>query len=717
MSQISLKQIVAPALNQPNYGANIDQQFKNIDENFKILAQYDFIKGQTGDCVALNSYPLVTANPDPQQSDDPYITPMGLEVLNVIFQRFIDNSKTIYTADPQNILTPGLTYLRSKVQAIFDKFTSSTTFGGHGCLELMNVVDHYMIAETYDPNETTITYEKKCALNGYVFKDARFNNKDMSKLQPSLVDYSNYIDMSCVVYITSIINTSSNTTYNYEILQETPSLYYDPNKKNFCWLIGGQESGLVAQGPSGFDGKNAQFHLFKCDSSSTVTGLEVIVTKYMRPATGITSWSDIDSGNISEFNIGDACMLFSENASSATGYDVYFSKITNILASSSLYACQVIKVNDCLVNSVINATQLDQILTTNCGIGQNIRGLHVPYKVGDSEHLIWSTGSNGINSALHITPCSRITPTSSAGTPSPITGSINLDYSQTTVMSHLIVGDKVDVKNGAYVTRGAYISGGAYVTGGANVTGNARVTGGAYVTGNAYVTGGANISGISRFYNDIIVSTSVSTDCAVRTNNLSGITTSNYVRIFGHRDAGSSVEKNWSDLTWQSSGTPRRDLYCWDTWGGRKNDMTITVGTNAPMGDTKSWKTTTATRSETDNIANPIYISFRGYPVGTLAHIRIKFASSQSTAASAVMSNAIYFHEAVTKDPIDKWLNVDPTQLEKVSSTYYKGWVVVDALIYVTKNSSDDGFEYMLIKSAISYEDFSGRPVTATQQY
>ena len=39
-----LKNISAPTLSSGNYGRGVQEQFSNIDKNFKILGNYDFVK-------------------------------------------------------------------------------------------------------------------------------------------------------------------------------------------------------------------------------------------------------------------------------------------------------------------------------------------------------------------------------------------------------------------------------------------------------------------------------------------------------------------------------------------------------------------------------------------------------------------------------------------------------------------------------------------------
>ena len=50
---IPLKKIVAPSLNQSNYAENLSGTFDNIDKNFATLANYDFIKGESGKSIRI----------------------------------------------------------------------------------------------------------------------------------------------------------------------------------------------------------------------------------------------------------------------------------------------------------------------------------------------------------------------------------------------------------------------------------------------------------------------------------------------------------------------------------------------------------------------------------------------------------------------------------------------------------------------------------------
>ena len=51
-----LETISAPALSSSNYGQDIENVFANIDKNFKVVANHDFIKGENGEYLVGYNY-------------------------------------------------------------------------------------------------------------------------------------------------------------------------------------------------------------------------------------------------------------------------------------------------------------------------------------------------------------------------------------------------------------------------------------------------------------------------------------------------------------------------------------------------------------------------------------------------------------------------------------------------------------------------------------
>jgi hypothetical protein len=62
MSNITLKTISAPNLNDSGYGENIKTQFTNIDKNFRQIVEGEYLKGQSGDIVMLEQVNLADSS-------------------------------------------------------------------------------------------------------------------------------------------------------------------------------------------------------------------------------------------------------------------------------------------------------------------------------------------------------------------------------------------------------------------------------------------------------------------------------------------------------------------------------------------------------------------------------------------------------------------------------------------------------------------------------
>ena len=86
MANQKLKSIVARSLTQPGYGRGIDNQFKAIDENFKILGNRDFVKGDRGYSVRSNTIYLSTWSNIGEGQKQLILTKYGIRVIDTILK-------------------------------------------------------------------------------------------------------------------------------------------------------------------------------------------------------------------------------------------------------------------------------------------------------------------------------------------------------------------------------------------------------------------------------------------------------------------------------------------------------------------------------------------------------------------------------------------------------------------------------------------------------
>ena len=210
-----LKNISAPTLSSGNYGRGVQEQFSNIDKNFKILGNYDFVKGENG---AGYNFDLVTLTSD-----------LPGEEPNIEWSDSWVNYK---------IKTTILTKINNESDE--EKLKCLST------LEGQQVMVYYLSNET----------PQYVGIQPFPFYDGR-----LLKLQ-TLEENESFTDCSGVV-----CTDLENDEVVFKLFAGFPTIYYDQSVGSFCWLIGGQESGLPAQGPRGAEGPNGYSLIVKCDNT------------------------------------------------------------------------------------------------------------------------------------------------------------------------------------------------------------------------------------------------------------------------------------------------------------------------------------------------------------------------------------------------------------------------------------------------------------------
>lgn len=227
MANIDLQTIVAPSLADSNFGASIKTQFENIDKNFKTLANWDFIRGRSGDSIHIESIAMVEA--DLAGTYDEW-TPQWL-----------------YVQIANTVLIPGMT------QAEQDAMLS-TLDGG--------VVGVYYIQDGEDVS--TKTY---IGIEPYAFLDGRLSDPQWYEIpddpdeQASLIEHPDGSCLVCTSYESDTVVFTKITAF--------PTIYYDNGVGQFCWKINGVESGIVARGPRGVDGLNGICPIVQVDKTNT----------------------------------------------------------------------------------------------------------------------------------------------------------------------------------------------------------------------------------------------------------------------------------------------------------------------------------------------------------------------------------------------------------------------------------------------------------------
>ena len=240
-----------------NYASNFSSQLNNIlqgiNSNFQKLMAKPFLKGDEGEGIVYSDETVYDNNGD--------FTPFGKILIGVLFD--ID--------DTSNITTLSALKTVEKIQSIIDGTPQRQ----------ITAVDKW-------PTDSSLTI--KCASVGnkkyifppYYFIDSRLNNlkelTDDSK--------SDFIDYSCY-----IIGEYDGTNWSLYKKQIMPTLYYDSDIDEFCWLVNGDKTGITAQGVKGDNGKT--INIWNCNGH-ILSNSKIIIDTIISSSTGSTNISDIE---------------------------------------------------------------------------------------------------------------------------------------------------------------------------------------------------------------------------------------------------------------------------------------------------------------------------------------------------------------------------------------------------------------------------------------
>lgn len=422
-NELRLRDITAPHLNQSGYGAQMKRTFENIDDNFKILGNRDFIKGDTGYSLRSIAIPMIEKN---EETGDEIFTKDGIEVLKAILSindvngEFLDELPSKSKADVIAALDdpdhPERVSVRStKYHSLVEYITSEC---------IINEIEVY---DPANPSDSAIIG----TTNDFVFRDARFvHTEDYQS-----TDYSDLYDYSCTVHLVLLRKEENGIdTYElvYQVLQNTPTLYYDGSIGAFCWMMFGNKTGIIAQGPQGTSGRNAAMHIVKGCWNVTIPIAENATAVRVTKALIDGIWENVDDPAIKETIsswVGEACIMLVDRE--GTGADDPHQQQEQPLQDPDVmyplaFASEIRQYETgeigvwCDRSNCIQTDTDDTIVRSSFfGIsydsGSLLHALFVPIKKGagvdldhTSVHAIWATpvGSQFESASyeLHITP-------------------------------------------------------------------------------------------------------------------------------------------------------------------------------------------------------------------------------------------------------------------------------------------------------------------------
>lgn len=406
MATLDIKKVQAPSLTQSGYGKNIQEQFENIDDNFRILANHDFQKGDTGSSIYTK--PIALTSWDKTLSLV-FFTQEGKEVLASILQNvFVQLGHSDW--DAHDILP---TDNICSIEEVRDSINYAITITPELiCLSPVNgltIVDYFEDATnadhvvemtgvySYDPVIGSASDEIIGVTNSLVFRDERFVKITSDMTDENLEVYSDLIDASCTVY-----GTVKDNAITYSILQNFPTLYYntDNGVKAFCWNFAGSKTGIIASGPQGVAGVSGAMYICHSDTTYTGPGAYVIDKYHNEDGSGVYFNIDATTDDILS---GTNCVVFMSNSEGAS-----LTFIGSAYHSDGKVLVYCAETN-CL-QSQLTAGGLTTILNNIDSTGSsNIKGLYIPYKPGSNDyvHILYATKSrdtSDYNDILHLAP-------------------------------------------------------------------------------------------------------------------------------------------------------------------------------------------------------------------------------------------------------------------------------------------------------------------------
>ena len=295
---IDIHEIKAPGLNESDYGANIDKQFKNIDNNFRIIGNYDFIKGQPGDGVKIENVKIVADD----NSSSKEIGSLLYKALKTAVESFANKS-----SDASNPLKDIGSFKWNDIITKNDK-------------------DGFYVPIIIHENKVNNTKEYICSAGVVSFFDNRFSAAALK--QPNL--YNNDI-----VDVTSLLNfkKKSNDEWVCDLNLSFPRLKF--KDESFYWVINDQETSIKATGLKGDRGSNGTMVIGRTEyinktNSKTVVPVELLVDdKWVDKAPDYLEVGDI---------ITVLCPIKADDSTNYTYNGFFISNITRIDESGTAYA-------------------------------------------------------------------------------------------------------------------------------------------------------------------------------------------------------------------------------------------------------------------------------------------------------------------------------------------------------------------------------------------
>lgn len=357
-------------LESVDYGAALNERLLKIQNNFEAIIQSEYLKGAPGNNTVTKSVTLTNSNPNDgigvyylTNNSQTQITKGYLftSIENAIKSKWgIDVNETDETEDP-SLSKPENSEVESWNQDL----------SGKEIILITEQVSDRLILKSIVP---------------FTHIDLRFYNSNISE---NPLSYKDLIDTSCSIHY--------DTGNGFVALSSFPTLYYDSNvgNGNICWKINGQETGMVAQGPTGKDA--VPFVSYLCQGILEGDGIK-ITSKWDLNTEEKYDWILINGKD--DLPEGSQCFVVVQPDSTTNQHDLYI-----VYPTWDVENRYFVGTTDIGIQNNWSDAQFEQCMLN---LGQNgaAEGLYVPIKDNQQNLTIAPYQYNDAN--VHIIKSSNI---------------------------------------------------------------------------------------------------------------------------------------------------------------------------------------------------------------------------------------------------------------------------------------------------------------------
>ena len=370
-----LKDIIAPSLESPLYGEDINEQFKSIDNNFDRIITSEFLRGAKGDSFG-------TYEVEFNKNSEEDLIDNGLYI----------NEKKINSGQLYQMIVDSIT------QNYSDQELESTPDSSWWDNLMTNNKLLVIVEKVHNINQLS-------AIIPYIHSDARF----AGKLNSDKDRYIYLSDTSCALYWSD---------GKFVKMNNFPTLYYNQSLNEFCWIFNNKKTDLIARGPQGKAGRDGELYIVQVKKNQSGEYIEpdasglVEVDKAMAKTSNGFEFIDIRNPNVFNIQDGDKVIGFYSTKYIDESGEEKFN--TDFIISPIVYDenTDTWSIYRSMSNSISNLFNAEILLNALLSIGSsNLRGLFIPATEFNSSnqtqpgHMIYASLADSlVRSNLYIAP-------------------------------------------------------------------------------------------------------------------------------------------------------------------------------------------------------------------------------------------------------------------------------------------------------------------------